>query len=99
MKWAVSNQLLSGKGNGTLDPTGAASRAEVATIIHRVMVSFFIEPVNDNNDSTFIIYKGFTWDSPQILSLYKYLNACQSLDINVMLTPEWLYDSSTWEGY
>ncbi|QTH42050.1 S-layer homology domain-containing protein [Cohnella sp. LGH] len=40
MKWSVSNQLLSGKGNGSLDPKGAASRAEVATIIHRFMVSF-----------------------------------------------------------
>ncbi|WP_018759104.1 S-layer homology domain-containing protein [Paenibacillus terrigena] len=40
MKWSVSNQLLSGKGNGMLDPTGAVSRAEVAAIINRFMTTF-----------------------------------------------------------
>ncbi len=40
MKWSVSNQLLSGNGNGMLDPMGAVSRAEVAAIINRFMISF-----------------------------------------------------------
>ena len=40
MKWSVSNQLLSGKGNGMLDPKGAVSRAEVAAIINRFMTTF-----------------------------------------------------------
>ncbi|MFC5401418.1 S-layer homology domain-containing protein [Cohnella soli] len=40
MKWAVSNQILSGKGNGILDPKGAASRAEVAAIMNRFMAAF-----------------------------------------------------------
>ncbi|BBI31220.1 S-layer homology domain-containing protein [Cohnella abietis] len=40
VKWSVSNQLLSGKGNGTLDPTGVATRAEVAAIINRFMIAF-----------------------------------------------------------
>ena len=30
LKWAVSEGILSGKGSGLLDPTGTASRAEVA---------------------------------------------------------------------
>ncbi|MBB3067854.1 hypothetical protein FHS14_000830 [Paenibacillus baekrokdamisoli] len=40
MKWSVSNHLLSGEGNGILDPTGAVSRAEAAAIINRFMVTF-----------------------------------------------------------
>lgn len=35
MAWAVENNLISGKGNGILDPRGKATRAEVATIITR----------------------------------------------------------------
>ena len=37
MKWAVGSDLLSGKGNGTLDPQGTATRAEMATILMRFM--------------------------------------------------------------
>ena len=33
MAWAVGEGILSGKGNGKLDPTGTASRAEVAQIM------------------------------------------------------------------
>ena len=33
MTWAVGSKLLSGKGNGILDPTGTATRAEVAQIL------------------------------------------------------------------
>ncbi len=33
MNWAVHSKLLSGKGNGLLDPTGTASRSEVAQIL------------------------------------------------------------------
>ena len=33
MEWAVGNGVLSGKGNNLLDPTGTASRAEVAQIL------------------------------------------------------------------
>ena len=32
MAWAVSQKLISGKGNGILDPDGTATRAEVAAI-------------------------------------------------------------------
>ncbi len=35
MKWAVGKNLISGKGNGILDPQGTATRAEVATILMR----------------------------------------------------------------
>ncbi|MPM08903.1 hypothetical protein SDC9_55219 [bioreactor metagenome] len=35
VKWAVSAGLISGKGNGILDPTGTATRAEIATILMR----------------------------------------------------------------
>lgn len=33
ISWAVGVGLLSGKGNGILDPTGTATRAEVAQIL------------------------------------------------------------------
>ena len=33
MQWAVANGLLTGKGNGILDPKGHATRAEVAVIL------------------------------------------------------------------
>ncbi len=35
MSWAVANGLISGKGNGTLDPRGGATRGEVASILYR----------------------------------------------------------------
>ena len=35
MEWAVGSGLLSGKDGGKLDPTGTATRAEVATILMR----------------------------------------------------------------
>ncbi len=35
MKWAVANGLISGKGNGILDPQGSAERCQVAAILHR----------------------------------------------------------------
>lgn len=38
MKWAVRNDIISGKDNQTkLDPLGTATRAECATIIHRFL--------------------------------------------------------------
>ena len=33
MDWAVNAQVLSGKGNGVLDPLGTATRAEVAQVL------------------------------------------------------------------
>ena len=35
MSWAVGSGLISGKGNGVLDPQGTATRAEVAAILAR----------------------------------------------------------------
>lgn len=40
MKWAVKNGLLKGKGEGRLDPSGTATRAEVAEILMRFIKSF-----------------------------------------------------------
>lgn len=34
MRWAVKNGVVSGKGNQTLDPTGCATRAEVAQMLY-----------------------------------------------------------------
>ena len=39
MEWAVGSSLLSGKDGGKLDPTGTATRAEVASILMRFMES------------------------------------------------------------
>ena len=35
IKWSVGKCLISGKGNGTLDPSGNATRAEVSAILQR----------------------------------------------------------------
>lgn len=35
MNWALEHKLLTGKGNGILDPQGPATRAEVATVLMR----------------------------------------------------------------
>lgn len=41
MKWAVGNEIITGKDNETvLDPQGNATRAECATIIMRFMEKF-----------------------------------------------------------
>ena len=39
MEWAVGSGLLSGKYGGKLDPTGTATRAEVATILMRLLTA------------------------------------------------------------
>ncbi|WP_158602436.1 S-layer homology domain-containing protein [Cohnella endophytica] len=38
MKWAVGKGLLSGKGNGMIDPSGTATRAEIAAILMRFLI-------------------------------------------------------------
>ena len=35
MKWAVGSGMIGGKGDGVLDPSGSATRAEIATILMR----------------------------------------------------------------
>ena len=40
MQWAVAQKLISGKGNGVLDPTGQATRAEAAAILMRYVTTF-----------------------------------------------------------
>ena len=40
MDWAVSTQLISGKGGGTLDPKAYVTRAEAATILMRMLKSY-----------------------------------------------------------
>lgn len=35
MQWAVSVGIISGKGNGVLDPRGSATRVEVAAVLTR----------------------------------------------------------------
>ena len=41
MQWAVGNEIITGKNNGTLiDPQGDATRAECATIIMRFMEKY-----------------------------------------------------------
>ena len=36
MKWAVSNGIISGQGNGNLDPTGTLDRSQAAVIFYRM---------------------------------------------------------------
>ena len=40
MTWAVENGLITGMTDGTLNPYGLATRAQVATILQRFVVSF-----------------------------------------------------------
>lgn len=40
MKWAVGTGVLNGKDGGRLDPTGTATRAELATILNRFCVMY-----------------------------------------------------------
>lgn len=40
MQWAVAEKLITGKGNGVLDPTGQATRAEIAAIVMRFVTAF-----------------------------------------------------------
>ncbi|WP_211274527.1 S-layer homology domain-containing protein, partial [Paenibacillus oryzae] len=39
MKWAIGKGIISGKGNNRLDPSGTATRAEIATILMRFLIS------------------------------------------------------------
>ena len=46
VSWAVGSGLISGKGNGILDPKGSATRAEAASILQR-----YIENTSENNQT------------------------------------------------
>ena len=35
MEWSVANDIVSGTSQGTLNPTGTATRAQFAVILHR----------------------------------------------------------------
>lgn len=50
MMWAVETGLLNGKGDGTLDPKGTATRAEMAAIFTRFMQNFQNMDQNTNQD-------------------------------------------------
>jgi len=38
MKWAIGKGIITGKGNGVLDPSGTVTRAEIAAILLRFLV-------------------------------------------------------------
>lgn len=40
MQWANNAKIINGKGNGTLDPTGSATRAEVASMMRGFMMKY-----------------------------------------------------------
>lgn len=40
MKWAVGNGILNGRENNLLDPKGAATRAEIAAMLHRFVEKY-----------------------------------------------------------
>ena len=40
MSWAVDAGIMGGKGGGRLDPTGTATRAEVAAILRNYLQNF-----------------------------------------------------------
>ena len=53
----------------------------------RIMVlPTWFEPVNDNDDAETINWKGFTWNSPEMESLYAELSLAQRLGMHVNLT-------------
>ena len=37
LKWAAGNGIISGMGNGTLNPKGSATRAQVASMLKRAV--------------------------------------------------------------
>ena len=54
MAWAVENQLISGKGEGILDPTGTATRAEVAQIVMKFYDSLYIPSLTAEKNINYI---------------------------------------------
>lgn len=64
--WAVYNGLLTGVGNGELDPTGTATRAQAAQIFHNLhyMKNNGFLPPNDSDADSFNIKES---DTPRIL--------------------------------
>ena len=51
MKWAVGSGLMSGKGNGIIDPKGTATRAEVAAMLHTFIENNqLVPPVTSDGD-------------------------------------------------
>lgn len=44
MTWAVSRGIINDRGNNLLDPKGAATRAEVAVMLHRFIEKYELQP-------------------------------------------------------
>jgi len=72
----------------------------------RIMVQpQWYEPENDNDDPAVTDVDAFTWESAEMLSLYRYLDVCDELNIDVNITvwgapvvdkekPYWLAEAS-----
>ena len=45
IEWAADNQIVSGKNDGTFDPTGTVTRAQLAAILYRYWQRFGENPV------------------------------------------------------
>ena len=44
MTWAVSRGIINDRGNNLLEPKGAATRAEVAVMLHRFIEKYELQP-------------------------------------------------------
>ncbi|MBQ7160644.1 MAG: S-layer homology domain-containing protein [Clostridia bacterium] len=54
MAWAVANGLISGKGDGILDPTGTATRAEIAQIVMKFYETVYLPSISLEKDLNYI---------------------------------------------
>lgn len=51
LKWAIGSGLMNGKGD-TLDPTGTATRAEIAAMLHRFVNKYSLAPSTNPGGTT-----------------------------------------------
>lgn len=87
LKWAIGSGLMNGKGN-TLDPTGTATRAEIAAMLHRLVDKYGLVPSTTPSGNTqWTIRSPRTYDS-SALGTWNFMLCASAAALLALITAE-----------
>lgn len=87
LKWAIGSGLMNGKGNA-LDPTGTATRAEIAAMLHRLVDKYGLVPSTTPSGNTqWTIRSPRTYDS-SALGTWNFMLCASAAALLALITAE-----------
>lgn len=87
LKWAIGSGLMNGKGD-TLDPTGTATRAEIAAMLHRFVDKYGLVPSTTPSGNTqWTIRSPRTYDS-SALGTWNFMLCASAAALLALITAE-----------